>query len=391
MIGWGANQFAPLLLVYRSHDHLSETRLTAIFAAYVIGLIPALLIGGRLATRVGHRAILRPALVLGAISSLVLAFGEQQTALLFVGRILYGVTMGMAMAPATTWVKELSTGRPAGTGARRAATALSAGFCGGPLASGCLAEWLPAPAVLPYAVHIVLITTIGALLWNAPESPQQRGVPSAAAASESTPDANRQAAEGPRHTALTWHFWLRVAPMAPWVFTCASVSFVILPTLMSASAGSFAIAFTGMMAGATLGVGVLVQQPARSIEARHPGTATALGMVAATVGVLLVVVIVGHRSIALTVVTVVVLGCGYGLNLVGGLTRIEHAAPPGDLALTNGVFYSLSYLGFFVPTVVSVLVGHWPEQVVLLGLAAVAAVTLVVAVAGQRAARVIRH
>lgn len=391
MIGWGANQFAPLLLVYRSHNHLSETRLTAIFAAYVIGLIPALLIGGRLATRVGHRAILRPALVLGAISSLVLAFGEQQTALLFVGRILYGVTMGMAMAPATTWVKELSVGRPAGTGARRAATALSAGFCGGPLVSGCLAEWLPAPAVLPYAVHIVLITVIGALVWNTPVT-RAEPTPALAPSDSNSPVAgDAPAATGHRHTALTGHFWIRVAPMAPWVFTCASVSFVILPSLMSATVGSFAIAFTGMMAGATLGVGVLVQQPARSIEARHPGISNTLGMIASTLGVLLSVAIVAHRSIPLTIVAVVVLGCGYGLNLVGGLTRIEHAAPHADLALTNGVFYSLSYLGFFVPTIVSVLVGHWPEHSVLLGLAAIAAVTLVIAVSGQRAARVIQH
>ena len=45
-IGWGANQFAPMLLVYRANQHLSEAAVTAMFGVYALGLIPALLVAG---------------------------------------------------------------------------------------------------------------------------------------------------------------------------------------------------------------------------------------------------------------------------------------------------------------------------------------------------------
>ncbi|MGW8653324.1 MFS transporter, partial [Nocardia salmonicida] len=48
-------------------------------------------------------------------------------------------------------------------------------------------------------------------------------------------------------------------------------------------------------------------------------------------------------------------GSGYGIGLVAGLQQIERIAGPGDLAGLNAVFYSVSYLGFGVPAVLSAL------------------------------------
>ena len=60
VVGWGANEFAPLLLVYRAENGLTPTFANAMFAAYVLGLVPALLGSAALAGRFGHRAVLRP-------------------------------------------------------------------------------------------------------------------------------------------------------------------------------------------------------------------------------------------------------------------------------------------------------------------------------------------
>ena len=46
VVGWGANQFSPMLLVYRAELGLSAGELALLFALYAIGLIPGLLIGG---------------------------------------------------------------------------------------------------------------------------------------------------------------------------------------------------------------------------------------------------------------------------------------------------------------------------------------------------------
>lgn len=381
-VGWGANEFVPMLLIYRSSDHLSETLVTAMFAAYVLGLIPALLAAAAVAGRFGHRSVMRPVMVLSAIASLLLALGESTSWLLFTGRVLYGVATGAAMAPGTTWVKELSAGSPTGTGARRAAMSLSAGFGSGPLVTGMIAEWLPAPKVLPYLVHIALAAIAGFLVWHAPVAAvrEEEHVVGIGEPSRMQPPGPR------RHTALSAHFWTRIAPMAPWVFTCASTSLVIVPSLVKAQTGSLAVVFTGALAGLTLGVGVAVQQPARSWEAARPGVVSVAGMACALIGVLLVAQVVTHRQIPLVLVAGVILGCGYGLTLVGGLTRVEHLTPGADLAMTNAVFYSLTYVGFFVPMVVSLLSQHFREKHVLQGLAALAALSLIAAVAAQRSA-----
>ena len=53
--GWGANQFSPMLLVYRAQLHLSAGDLGLLFALYAVGLIPGLLVGGPASDHFGRR------------------------------------------------------------------------------------------------------------------------------------------------------------------------------------------------------------------------------------------------------------------------------------------------------------------------------------------------
>src|SRR5450759_5709032 len=57
-----------------------------------------------------------------------------------------------------------------------------------------------------------------------------------------------------------------VTPLAPWVFGSASVSFAVLPSIVSDRTRGFGIAFAGLIAVLTLGVGVLVQPVARRLD-----------------------------------------------------------------------------------------------------------------------------
>ena len=61
------------------------------------------------------------------------------------------------------------------------------------------------------------------------------------------------------------------------------------------------------------------------------------------------------RSVALALVAAAALGIGYGLLLVGGLMEVQRIAGPDDLAGLTAVFYSLSYVGFFVPAVLAAI------------------------------------
>jgi MFS family permease len=56
--GYGANQFVPLLALYRRTLALSDADATAVFGVYAFGLIPGLIFGGRVSDRRGRRPVI---------------------------------------------------------------------------------------------------------------------------------------------------------------------------------------------------------------------------------------------------------------------------------------------------------------------------------------------
>jgi MFS family permease len=76
-VGWGAQQFAPLLLMYQSVLHLSATTVQATFGLYVFGLIPGLLLGGPVSDRYGRRRVMVPTLAASLAATLLLMLGGE--------------------------------------------------------------------------------------------------------------------------------------------------------------------------------------------------------------------------------------------------------------------------------------------------------------------------
>lgn len=370
-VGWGANQFAAMLLVYREEDGFSGEAVTALFGAYALGLIPALLIVGPVSDRIGRRVVMRPVLILSVVATIVLVAGSSHLWILLVGRLMAGVASGAAFAPGTAWIKELSADRPAGTGARRATLALSAGFGSGPLVAGIVAQWLPGPTVVPYLPHLALMLVVGVIAWNAPELPVTR-----------MPGAARRRAE-------VWQamrsrpFVLGVALTAPWVFGAAATSFATLPTFVEIDIAPIAV--TASLAGLTLWTGVAIQPLGRRLG--DPRLIITTGLAATAAG-LVTGAVLAHSGLAwLLVPATILLGIGYGLVLVGGLTTVEQLAHPDDLGTLNAIFYSLTYIGFAAPLLNTLALKILsPAQLMLVGVGVIA-LTVPGVLASSRARR----
>ena len=339
-VGWGSNQFASLLGVYRDQSHMTQTTVTAIFGTYAVGLIPALLVAGPMSDRLGRRSALRPVLVVSIVASVFLVAGADHAWLLFVGRFLAGVASGAAFGPGSAWIKELSAAAPEGTGARRAAIWLSAGFGGGPLVAGLIAQWAPLPEVLPYLVHLALMLVITPLAWNTPETVTVR-----TGSSRSV----RAMAGGMLHSASQSRFLLVVAPAAPWVFALPTITFAVVTSFVTEHTAGIPIAFTAVITGLTLLTGVLVQPFATRVERSRQGSGLPVGLLVATAGLGLAAVVAVTSQALLVVPVAVLLGGGYGIMLVSGLREVERLADPGELAGLVAVFYALTYLGFAAP------------------------------------------
>lgn len=343
-VAWGAGQFAPLLLVYRHDEHLSATTVSGLWIIYAIGLLPAMLLAGVVSDRLGRRAVLRVAIVLSAVSSLLLLFGAaHETWALFGGRFFAGIASGAAFAPATAWIKEASTDADESTAARRGAVALSVGFGGGPLVAGLAAAWLPAPDIIPFVIHLTVVLVVGPLVWSAPETRR----PQAPARSLRAP--SRRSRKSLVAVLLQPEFLRNVLPTAPWVFGTASTATAVLPVLLLGGGSSPALA--GAVSAITLGAGVVVQPLGRRLDTRRPGSSMRFGLLITGLGFGLGVATVVLGQPILLVPSGVVLGAAYGLVLVAGLIQVEILAEPDDLATLTAVFYSLSYVGFAAPLV----------------------------------------
>jgi predicted MFS family arabinose efflux permease len=352
VVAWGANMFVPLLQVYRAT--LSPVEVTALFGAYALGLMPALLLLAPVSDRWGRRAVLIPALLLSAVGSGLLLLAGESFAGLLVGRILVGIAAGATFGPGTAWVKELSVrAGESSRGVTRAAVALSAGFAAGPLIAGMTAQWLPGPELTPYLVHLVLVALVLPVLWTVPETV----TPSRASGRERTSEIRGALRSGV--------FLKVILPTAPWVFGAATTPFTVLPGLVAL--GDFRVVASGVVAALTLGTGVLVQPWGRSLANRAPALPFRVGLGALAAG-MLTAALTAHTHLAVLLVpTAVALGAAYGLLLVGGLSSVEDLASSRDLATLTSIFYVLTYVGFGFPLVVSALAGVVaPPQVLVL-------------------------
>ncbi len=369
-VGWGAQQFAPLLLMYQAKLGLSTTTVQATFGMYVLGLIPGLLLGGPVSDRYGRRRVMVPTLVASIAGTALLICGGTGVGWLFTGRLVAGGASGAAFSCGAAWIKELSAaGSPTGAnaGPRRLTVAMSIGFGLGPLIAGVLAQWAPAPTVLPYLPSLAVAIVALPLVLRAPET--------------RTPNSENSQHGRWRQLRISGvrgrRFRTVVMPLAPWVFGSASIALAYLPGLVKDHLAGYAIVFSAVVTLLTAAAGILVQPLARRLD--HPSKPRLIGsgLAIVVVGMLIAAAAAATSQPVLVVVAALVLGAGYGCCQVCGLLEVQRLAQPAHLAGLTAVYQAVSYLGFVAPFPLAAAGRVVPAGGLLVAVAVLAALTLV--------------
>jgi MFS family permease len=369
-VGWGAQQFTSLLLFYQARLHLTPTVVQVTWGLYVVGLIPGMLLGGPVSDRFGRRPVMLPTLGVSIVATLLLIPGGESVGWLFAGRLLAGVASGAAFSSGAAWIKELSamdtdagsrSGGRGGQGPRRLTIATSVGFGLGPLVAGVLAQWAPAPSVLPYVPHLLLTAAAVPLVLRAPETRpvhdhggllRQLRIPEL---------------RGRRFRRV-------VVPLAPWVFGTASVAMAYLPGVVRSHLGGHGPIFSAVVAPLAAFSGILVQPLARRVHRRRL-LVTSLAIVVA--GMLVAALAAAAVRPSLVILAAVVLGAGYGCCQVYGLIEVQRLASPHNLAGLTAAYQAVSYTGFVLSVPLAAASRAVAPGVLLLVVAGFAAVTLV--------------
>jgi MFS family permease len=365
--GWAANHFAGLIPTISDHRHLNRAALDAIFGIYAVGLLPGLIIGGRLSDVLGRQPVAWAGSITGLAGTVAMLVSQHPTVLLG-GRLVVGAGVGLVVSSCTAWASDMKG--PAG--AAVAGAVLTAGFAVGPFASGVIAS-VGHPGLwesFAIAAALVVLATVVAVV-----AAQRASVTDPAAAPDSgqpPPSARRDIVR-----ALSW-----ALPLSPWVYSSATLAFVTIPTHVH----------TGLAAPLAAGTAALIANGASGItqlvaRARQWGPQTGtVGAVLAALGYAVTAAAPSTMPLGVALSLLVVLGCASGLLLREGLIDLEAAAPQRLRGVLTGTFYTVSYIGFGLPMLLSTI-GSAKAAATILTVMAVLALTT----AATRAARLRRH
>ena len=372
-VGWGANQFSPMLIVYRQALGLGAAEIAGLFAIYAATLIPGLLAGGPLSDRFGRRACVLPFAALSPVATLLLILGPHDLALIAAGRALAGAVLGHGVRPgdrlgAGPVRRERAERAPRGARAeRRVRVRPHRG--GGARAVGGRIRW----SCLTCRIWCWAS-------WRSPRSGPCRMSGGRECRRQPRP-ARRWAAPAALRTRA---FWLTVAPAAPFVFGSMSMAIVVLPEEVT-SASTLSAAFAGLMTALAFAAGIGVQPAARILAERSDRLGILAGTGAAAAGAAVSAVAVAGPDRVLAGLGAVLLGLAYGLCLVCGLHQAEQLSDATDRGAVLSCYYVLAYLGFSAPYVMDGLneVFGKPGTFAVLAVAA-AALTGLLAVGAAR-------
>ncbi|MBY7997911.1 MFS transporter [Vibrio fluvialis] len=146
----------PLYGTYQLHDHVSYWQLSLSSVVYFIGAVTALVLLGRLSNHWGRKPVALISLMLAALSVAVFV-NVHSAPPLIVGRLLQGLSCGLASTALASWLVDHARSVPSWIPAAVISCGPMTGLTLGGVGSGFLIEYAPYPRQLPFVTALVLI------------------------------------------------------------------------------------------------------------------------------------------------------------------------------------------------------------------------------------------
>jgi MFS family permease len=367
-----SNSATPLYLHWQRQFAFSSGTLTVIFAAYIIGLLGALLVAGQLSDRLGRKTVLLPGFLI-AMAACGLFVAASSVAALIAARFLTGIAVGIIVSAGMAAVVDVGGPERKRQASQAASIAMVLGAGLGPLLAGTLAQQMDHPVATIFGIEFALLASAMVVMLTMPLPVPPRGGPGS---------------DGDDGNATSWRLRLPSVPaqnrrdlalgVAVFAPGLSATSFVLalgpalLSKLLHITSPLLAGGTACLMFLSAAGVQFAVKKlPIRTILLLG-ATATALSM-AALIGAI-------HAAItALLLAAASLAGMGQGLGQLGGLTAIGMRVPDHRRAQAN----SLLNIGAYIPAgLLPVATGFLMDRAgMTLGATTFAAVLIVAAAA----------
>ena len=350
-VTFAVNLQAPLYEVYAAGSAFGATAVTVAFAAYVAGLMPALLLLGGLSDRIGRRVPVALALLFGFTATALLVVAPGWSSLI-AARFLLGAGTALATTAGTAWMTEILGTDRARTAALIVTSATSLGFGGGALATGVSLAVQGAVLVpVSYAVLLAAAPVLAALIFALPQANRRQAV---------------TVLRLPVFPSGTWVFGAAMA--LAWSATGMTIAVVPLQLAAHGLGG-----WTGLVIFLAIFAGFLCQPIARRMTNSQ---ALGAGFVLVPLGFLVLLAGVWLQALILVLAgTCITSAASYGFTYLASLAEVPARAPEDRARATAGLFV-YAYCGFSLPVIAS---GALADMLGLLPALAIFAAALVAA------------
>lgn len=327
----------PLYGLYRTADGLTYTDLSLSSVVYFVGAVSSLLFFGRISDHLGRRvgAVLTISLMVLAAASFMTIHSAMP---LLIGRLLQGLSCGLASTALAAWVVDTEPKRPAWVAPAILSCGPMTGLTLGGLTSGTLVELSNHPRLVPYLAIMGVLAVCLALCVRSMETvPSKPGVLSSLKPRIGLPQTARRA------------FRLGVFTFVPtWGiggFYQAFGPVMAMEYLNSPSAVAAALVFASTMAPSPIG----------AYLAGRLSTANGqrVGMIAFTLSVTGIVITLGMGLLVPFLVASVCAGISQGAVLSSSIQSVVSRVSPEQRANVLGLIYATSYTGAAVPTLIA--------------------------------------
>jgi MFS family permease len=323
-----SNSPTPLYVYWQHEMGYSPGTLTVVFAAYIAGLVVALLVAGRAAARNGRKRVGVPG-IMSALASAVLFTTASSVAALIVARLLVGVAVGIVVSAGMAAVVDLGGENRRHMTSMLASIAMVFGAGLGPLLGGIVYQVTARPVGWVFTMNIVLLAAALVGYLGLPiERPSSSGSGFLWPRLPHVPAQNRaQVSSG-------------AAVFAPGL-TATSFVLALGPSLLVLAVGNT----SPLLAGGTACLMFLTATGSQIVLTRLAvHRLLALGTASTVMAMTALVLTLFTKNPALFVASAVLAGGGQGLGQLGGLRLIAHHVRANRRAEANAALNISAYL-----------------------------------------------
>ena len=327
---------SPLYPIYQQLWQLLPSHITYIFVAYMFGCLTTLLFLGRSSNSFGFIRTLQTGLFFAVIGLTLSVFASNSYFLGF-GRFIIGIASGLISTSAMLGLIYTIPDSHKQNAAQLSSIITVLGFGLGPFIGGAIAQFSDDPLITPYLP--VIAAAILSLL---------------SLFSIKSLNFDRQPFSVAPHLELPKIQFKKLFYIASFTAFCAFGSFSLFASLAPSFIKNIIPWHGPLISGATIAsillVSALVQFIAKSIDIHK---ALNLGLILLISSyVILSICMIMHWS-ALFFISVICVGMGHGLSLLGAFALVHHMTNIENRAAVISTYLFIAYFGTIVPIIVA--------------------------------------